>query len=275
MLHKANLCLNQLAYSDTYFIYPSRKGAIILKHFIRGAASLLALCFIFTAAYQPSSDAEPTAVQASALSETIPELKLVALTFDDGPSSSVTPRLLDGLAARGVHATFFLIGNRIEGNEALIKRIEDEGHQVGIHTYSHVPITGLTPQQLDRQIGRTRRLLTNILGKEDFPVRPPFGFVDKCVINCSRAPIILWSVDPKDWCDQNSQRVTSEIVSKVHPGDVVLLHDIFSSTVDATLEAVDQLHQQGYYFVTVEELYHAYGLPLKNGTIYRCAPDER
>jgi len=239
-----------------------------LKRSIRSEALLFSLCFFFLTTCHSvfASAAELTAEHSDTE-------KLLALTFDDGPSSSVTPKLLDGLAERGVHATFFLIGNRIEGNEALVTRMESEGHQVGIHTYSHVAITGLTQTQFYRQIGRTRELLTSILGEESFPLRPPYGFVDKNVIQWSNAPIILWSVDPKDWSDHNVQRIASVMINQASPGDIILLHDIFSSTVEATLTAVDELLRQGYYFVTVEELFSAYGILLENGTIYRCAPN--
>jgi peptidoglycan/xylan/chitin deacetylase (PgdA/CDA1 family) len=233
---------------------------------LRSGAVLAALFFLFYSLCLPGY------AQSAFCSADPAKSKMIALTFDDGPSTIVTRELLDGLKQRGVHATFFLIGSRIEGNEDLILRMEREGHQVGIHTYSHVAVTGLTRQQFDQQIGRTRTLLTSILGDEFFPVRPPYGFVDQNVIRWSNAPIILWSVDPKDWSDHNVPRISNAIVQKAKPGDIVLLHDIFTSTLNATLSAVDQLRQQGYYFVTVEQLFNAYGIPLETGTIYRCAP---
>ena len=99
--------------------------------------------------------------------------KLIALTFDDGPRRSTTTRLLDGLSERGVKATFFLIGAQIENNGDVVRRMDEEGHQVGIHTFDHVRLTGLRKVAFDAQVDRTRQLLTNILGHNDFLLRPP------------------------------------------------------------------------------------------------------
>ena len=125
--------------------------------------------------------------------------KLIALTFDDGPRRSTTTALLDGLAERGVKATFFLIGEQLENNEDVVCRMDEEGHQVGIHTFDHVRLTGLSKVDFDAQVDRTRQLLKNILGHNDFLLRPPYGIMDDGIRRHAGCPIILWSIDPEDW----------------------------------------------------------------------------
>lgn len=196
---------------------------------------------------------------------------LLALTFDDGPRRSTTSALLDGLAQRGVKATFFLIGRQIPGNEDLIRRMDSEGHQIGIHTYDHVELTGLNRADFDAQVGTTRTLLTQLLGHNGFLLRPPYGSVDAGVRAMAGAPIVLWSVDPEDWREQDPQLIAEHLVSHAKDGDILLLHDIFPGSVEAALAAVDALMAKGYYFVTVEELFSLRHVSLENGCVYRCA----
>lgn len=197
--------------------------------------------------------------------------KLVALTFDDGPRRSTTTALLDGLAQRGVKATFFLIGRQIPGNEDLIRRMDAEGHQIGIHTYDHTVLTELNETDFQAQVDTTRGLLTQLLGHNGFLLRPPYGAVDDGVRAMAGAPIILWSVDPEDWREQGADPVSQHLISHAQDGDILLLHDIFPGSVEAALDTVDALMAQGFYFVTVEELFSLRHIPLENGCVYRCA----
>ena len=195
--------------------------------------------------------------------------KLLALTFDDGPRRSTTSALLDGLARRGVHATFFLVGSNLDGNEELILRMEAEGHQVGIHSYNHKMLTGLNAADLYAEVGALRDRLTDLLGHDGFLLRPPYGKTDDALRRRAGAPIILWSVDPEDWSDDDSDRQTALILSQVQDGDIILLHDIYPSSVDTALRVVDALLDEGYYFVTVDELFAARGVTPENGKVYR------
>lgn len=217
----------------------------------------------------------PAAAPADAVQPIADSLKLVALTFDDGPKTRTTPRLLDGLDQRGVKATFFLIGKQVEEAPELVTRMAQSGHQLGIHTYDHVALGGLNRADFDAQVGRTRQVLANLLGYDDFLLRPPYGTVDDSVKRYAGSPIILWSVDPEDWHERSVQREVAHIVSAVKDGDIILMHDIFPESVDAALQVIDQLHQAGYAFVTVEELFAARGVELQPGNIYRnCPPAE-
>lgn len=194
--------------------------------------------------------------------------RLIALTFDDGPRRSTTTALLDGLAERGVKATFFLIGAQVEDNRDVVRRMDREGHQIGIHTYDHVQLTDLNRADFDAQVEKSRATLKAVLDHNDFLLRPPYGILDDSVKAWVGCPIILWSIDPEDWRDQDAQRVIGEVVSEARDGGIILMHDIFPESVEAALAIVDALHAQGYYFCTIEELFAARGIPLEAGESY-------
>ena len=132
-------------------------------------------------------------------------------------------------------------------------------------------LTGLSRTDFDAQVGRTRDLLAGILGHRDFLLRPPYGAVDDAVRKNAGCPIILWSIDPEDWGDQNAAREIEHVVANAKDGSIILLHDIFSPSVEAALAIVDRLHAQGYLFVTVEELFAARHITLEAGKVYRDA----
>lgn len=230
----------------------------------RWAVLLLALLL---ASLPPSALLGYEALQADASAD-LPEQKLIALTFDDGPRRSTTTRLLDGLAERGVKATFFLIGCQISGNEDVMRRMDQEGHQIGIHTFDHVQLTELNQTDFDAQVETTRTLLRDLLGHNDFLLRPPFGKWDEGVRTRAGCPIILWSIDPEDWDDKNTDRVVEQVVSQARDGSIILLHDIYSQSVDAALQIVDRLHAEGYYFCTIDQLFAARRISLKAGQVY-------
>ena len=202
-------------------------------------------------------------------------MPLVAITFDDGPKQGTTDVLLDGLALREVPATFFLIGSQIPGNEDLVARMAAEGHQIGIHTFDHVKVTGLTREEFDQQIGKTRTLVAEVAGPGDSWLRPPYGLVNDRELSWADGPLILWSVDPEDWKDRNTQRIKSAVLERVKDGDIILLHDIYGSSVQAALDIVDGLKERGYSFVTVEQLMAARGVSPEAGAKYRAFPPKQ
>lgn len=233
-----------------------------------GAGGLLAgllLCLGLGLAAVQTADRPGLPVGAPA-----PE-RLLALTFDDGPRRSTTLPLLDGLAQRGVRATFFLVGRQVEGNEDIVLRMEREGHQVGIHSYEHKPLTGLNRADFYGEVGLLREQLTALLGHDSLLLRPPYGKVDEQVQRLAQAPIILWSIDPEDWSDDNSDRQVALVLDQVRDGSIILLHDIYPSSVDTALRVVDALLGQGYYFVTVAELFAARHISLQPGELYHDA----
>lgn len=233
-------------------------------------AKAVFLAFAFFA-FLRAGAAFPAALPADSYTPLPDTPKLIALTFDDGPKQSTTTVLLDGLAERGARVTFFLIGEQIPANEELVLRMEAEGHEVGIHSWSHVRLTGLNDADFAAEVGRTRTVLKNVLGREEFLLRPPYGLTDEGVLKRAEAPLILWSVDPEDWGDKNTQREVEHILSNARDGAIILLHDIYPESVEAALRVVDALHEEGYYFVTVSDLFAAKGIELEQGKIYRYA----
>ena len=209
-----------------------------------------------------------TAVPASGTAE----YSLVALTFDDGPRYDTTAALLDGLARRGVRATFFLVGLSVEGNEELVLRMEAEGHQIGIHSQNHKVLTELKGAALYWEVDELRHTLSELLGRREFMVRPPYGLISPAVCRGADGPVILWSVDPEDWADEDTARQVDHIVSRVEDGDIILLHDIYPTSVDTALQVVDELLKRGFYFVTVEELFELRGVQPEKGVVYRSLP---
>ena len=212
---------------------------------------------------------EPVRTAGAPAEVTLSGPPLVALTFDDGPRSSTTGPLLDGLALREVPATFFLVGNRIPGNEDLVRRMAAEGHQIGIHTYDHVELKGLSREDFDLQVGKTRALITQLVGEGNYWLRPPYGLIDRQAESWCGGPVILWSVDPEDWKDNDIDRVVAAVAEHVSDGDIILLHDLFSSSAQAALRIVDTLLARGYCFVTVEQLMAERGVTPKSGEQYR------
>lgn len=180
--------------------------------------------------------------------------KLAALTFDDGPHPVYTAKLLDGLKERGVQATFFVIGKNIPGNEELIRRMDEEGHLIGNHTYNHVKICDMSGEAACEEVERTSELVQEITGRNTEFVRPPFGAWNK-QMECSFVMIpVLWDVDPLDWTTKNTELVVQRVLGEVESGDIILLHDWYDSSVEAALRIVDEMQAQGYEFVTVDRL---------------------
>lgn len=182
------------------------------------------------------------------------ETKYVALTFDDGPHARYTEELLDGLKERGVRATFFLIGKSIEGNEEVIKRMSQEGHLIGNHTYSHVQLSKETVENAVQEIEKTNQEIFAVTGKVPEYIRPPFGSWNSKLDDQVEMTVVLWTVDPLDWKTQNTQSVVNHIKKNVKNNSIILLHDVYKTSVQAALEIVDCLQEEGYEFVTVDEL---------------------
>lgn len=196
--------------------------------------------------------------------------KYVALTFDDGPRKETTSKLLDGLKERGAQATFFVIGSQIlcAGNEELIQRMEEEGHQVGNHTYSHERLLDATGSTVMEEVNKNRIILENILGQGEFWLRPPYGLIDSTGAKISDTPMIYWTLDPEDWKLLDVKQVVDRVLEQVKAGDIILLHDFYPSSVEAALEIIDRLQPEGYVFVTVKELFDIYGVSPEPGVLY-------
>ena len=202
----------------------------------------------------PPSTAPSSTAQPSTQSPFAAQPLQVALTFDDGPHQTCTPALLDGLKQRGVKATFFLMGENIAGKEALVQRMQEEGHLIGNHSYRHIQMTKEGAEQACAEIEQTEEIIRSITGSRPEYLRPPYGAWNgqlECRVNLTP---VLWNVDSLDWKLQNTERIVRQVEKDVKSGDIILMHDIFKTSVEAALRIVDDLQKQGYEFVTVEEL---------------------
>ncbi len=178
----------------------------------------------------------------------------IALTFDDGPHPVYTELLLDGLKERGVKATFFLIGRNIPGNESVVKRMYEEGHLIGNHTYDHVDLTSLNREEACLQAEETSSLVREITGEGTEFIRAPFGNWNKELERCTGMLHVKWSVDPLDWTTENVSLITERVCETIEDGDIILLHDWYKSSVEAALQIADALLAEGYEFVTADQM---------------------
>lgn len=180
--------------------------------------------------------------------------KKIAITFDDGPNPDYTEMLLEGLAERKVSATFFLLGKEVEKYPDIVKDIYDGGHLIGTHSYEHVNLSSLNDKAAIEQVDKTNEAIKEITGESPEYIRPPFGCW-KCNLDYETSMIeVLWDVDPLDWKTSNSDVITKRVVDKVEENDIILLHDASESSVKAAFKIIDELQQQGYVFVTVDEI---------------------
>ena len=181
---------------------------------------------------------------------------VVALTFDDGPNASSTPILLDGLKERKVRATSFLIGENVEKdeNEKIVKRMYEEGHLIGNHTYTHCNLSKLETGEAKKELEQTDTVIEKITGKQPVFVRAPYGELPVDSEQDLNRIYIGWTVDPRDWMTEDTGAVVKTGVEEINPGDVILLHDCYPSSVQAAIRIVDLLQGKGYEFVTVDHL---------------------
>jgi peptidoglycan/xylan/chitin deacetylase (PgdA/CDA1 family) len=181
--------------------------------------------------------------------------KIVALTFDDGPHGTHTPELLDILERKHVPATFFLLGEQVEQYPEIAARMVAQGHQLGNHTWDHAHVVRMDTKEIAADLERTSAAIAAATGIEPTVTRPPFGTITDELQLASTTPLILWSIDPKDWRDREATTITDRVLKDIRPGAIILLHDIYGSSVEAVEPIIDQLQAQGYTFVTIDRLF--------------------
>lgn len=192
------------------------------------------------------------------LREDAGNVKMVALTFDDGPSRH-TDRILDVLARYDAAATFFVVGNRAADFEQVLRRERELDCQIGSHSYSHRYLNSLSYGELSSELSRTDEAVEAAIGERTTCLRPPGGFFDKRVAALVDCPIAMWSVDTLDWKTKDPQDVYRRATEHVENGDVILMHDLYESTAEAVERIVPELIRQGYRLVTFSELMNASG----------------
>ena len=181
-------------------------------------------------------------------------LKCVALTFDDGPSTD-TPPLLDLLKSKDVRATFFVVGLQIQKYPQDLPRMINEGHEIGNHTFHHKKLKTLLAAEVASEISSTQDLIYSVTGYRPHIMRPPMGEFTPGDPAMAQYPVILWNADPWDWKHRDSVRIDQEVMPQIKPGSIILLHDIYPTSINAVPAIIDTLKQQGYTFVTVSELF--------------------
>lgn len=195
--------------------------------------------------------------------------RLVALTFDDGPSNKYTVQLLEGLKSRGVPVTFFMLGERAAVNRSIVKQAYEDGHEIACHSWDHPNLTSCSESEIKKQMEDTFEVLDLSCGDEaDYLVRPPYGSTNEKVRAAIDAPLIYWSVDSEDWSLLNTEKVRKKIVADTYDGCIILCHDIHKTTIPAALQAIDELMDLGYEFVTVSELYRRRGRELEDHKLH-------
>ena len=199
-------------------------------------------------------------------------MKICCLTFDDGPYTPVTKRIVKTLEAYNGRGTFFVVGNRVKDYSKMLKRTYDGGHQIATHTWSHKNLKKLSEHGVAAQVTKSMEAIKSVIGENPTLLRPPYGAVDKTVKqrvkDAGGLALVNWSVDSKDWKYKNADTIVKTIMDNVKDGDIVLMHDLYESTAEAVEKLVPKLVEKGYQLVTVEELYTTRGDTLEAGTLH-------
>jgi peptidoglycan-N-acetylglucosamine deacetylase len=182
----------------------------------------------------------------------------IAMTFDDGPSAALTPKLLDILAAHHIKATFFVLGEMVAEHPEILARAAREGHEIASHSWSHPNLAKMSQENVRSQLRRTDDEIKNAIGQRPTLFRPPYGSITerekRWIHDEFGYDIILWDVDPLDWKRPGPSVVRNRILKETRPGSIVLSHDIHPGTIEAMPSTLDELEAKGFKFVTVSEL---------------------
>lgn len=196
-----------------------------------------------------------------------PKKPMVALTFDDGPGPRTT-ELLDQLKKYNAHATFFMLGKNVTKYPDAVKQMQTDGNELGNHTYDHQQLTKIGAEAIAKEVKDTNENIKNICGSPATLLRPPYGAINDTVKSSVGMPMILWNVDTLDWKTRNAKSTIDEVMKNLKDGDIILMHDIHTETIDAALELIPKLEEEGYQLVTVSEMAAVKNTTLENGTAY-------
>lgn len=204
-----------------------------------------------------------------------PSRPMVALTYDDGPTRTVTPRILELLRANNAKATFFMVGNRVEDHRDLVDQMVDLGCEVANHTYDHKLMNKVDPAEMTRQLEMTNQVISDACGVSPVLMRPCGGArsdAGMMAVGAISMPAILWSVDTLDWKTRDAQRTIQNVLDNVKDGDIILMHDLYDATAEASETIIPELISQGYQLVTVSELTSYRGGMLPGQTYSKFRP---
>ncbi len=199
--------------------------------------------------------------------DTPAEPKRIALTFDDGPGE-FSDELLDFLKDRGVHVTYFMIGNQVSRYSAQVKRMYEEGHELGNHSFTHPQLTKLSGKAVKKELKKTDDAIYEASGAHPTVMRPPYGATNATVLANINYPVILWNVDTLDWKYRDADYVAEQVYNGAKDGNIILVHEIHRTTIDGVKKAIDKLLAEGWQFMTVTQLLTCDGSTVSNGTKY-------
>ena len=180
--------------------------------------------------------------------------KLIAFTFDDGPNKSTTNKLLDNLEKYNARVTFFILGSRINNCKECIKKAYKMGNQIGNHTYNHANLYSLKDELIIEEIENTNNEIKKIIGTSPTLLRPPYGNTNSHIKNLTNMYTILWNIDTLDWKYKNKTKIKNIILKNAQDGAIILLHDIYKSSIEGALLAMEELEKENYAFVTIDEM---------------------
>jgi peptidoglycan/xylan/chitin deacetylase (PgdA/CDA1 family) len=198
-----------------------------------------------------------------------PTKKTVALTFDDGPNGSKTLRLVELLHQNKMHATFFMVGNRMATAPNVIKEVLKTGNEVGSHSYNHKNLTRLTKEELLEEEKSTNLIYKSITGQDLKLLRPPYGNVNDTMKQNLNLTFINWNLDTEDWRYRNTNHIYDSVINKVKDGDIILMHDLYETTIEAVEKLLPELYVRGFQVVSVSELANIKGQTLEVHKVYR------
>ena len=196
-----------------------------------------------------------------------PSSPMVALTFDDGPGSR-TIELLEQLKKYNAHATFFMLGQNVSSYPDTIRQMKEAGCELGNHSYDHANLSKMDANGIKKEVGDTNSRIKSIVGEQAELMRPPYGALSDILRESAGMPMILWNIDTLDWKTRNVQQTIDSVMDHVKDGDIILMHDIYSESIDAAIELIPKLEQEGFQLVTVSEMAEAKGHSLENGKVY-------
>ncbi len=197
---------------------------------------------------------------------------MVALTFDDGPNTSVGNQIMDCLAQYGGKATFFMVGSRVPAHAAEVQRMVAEGHEVANHTMNHKYLQKLDAAQIQAEVNQCNDTIQAVCGARPALLRLPGGNHNATVLANTHMPMIQWNIDTRDWKTRNADQTVEAVLGHVKNGDIVLMHELYSQTGEAALRIIPELVNRGYQLVTVSELAAARGRGLEAGKLYFSFP---
>lgn len=195
--------------------------------------------------------------------------KAIAFTFDDGPTGDKTNKIVEALNKNKAHATFFMVGNRMEYGKNVIMNVLNHGNEIGSHSYAHKNMAREKIDDLISEEEKTNEIYKSITGKDLIYTRPPYGAITKNVKESLNTIFITWNLDTEDWLHRNKNYIVDYVMENVSDGDIILMHDSYDSTVEAVEELLPKLYAAGYQVVSVSELANLKGKTLEMHSLYR------